>query len=337
MIRLEGRWYSEKPAPCVLKPFSALYRFLAKRKKDADLQQAWVAPVPVIIVGNISVGGTGKTPLTISLVERLKLEGYKPGIISRGYKSKATQFPFDVTTAGSPELAGDEPFMLAQRCQCPVIIDPNRPSAARYLLDNYECDLIISDDGLQHYRLDRDIEIVVIDGERGLGNRVLMPAGPLREEPDRLRSVDLIVSNGCLQSKIAEAATVEEMFLQPTALKNCLTDEELSLDALSGKQVHAVAGIGNPQRFFNTLEQELKVTVIPHAKPDHSFYTVEDFQFSDDYPVIMTEKDAVKVTEFAQSHCWYLQIKAQLAERFYAQLLDKLKIAIANKGKTQNG
>ncbi|WP_415888294.1 tetraacyldisaccharide 4'-kinase [Neptuniibacter sp. SY11_33] len=331
MSRLEGRWYSKKPAPCTLKPFSALYRFLANRKKNADLQQAWVAPVPVIIVGNISVGGTGKTPLTISLVERLKREGYKPGLISRGYKSKATQFPFDVTTAESPELSGDEPYMLAQRCQCPVIIDPNRPAAAQYLLDNYECDLIISDDGLQHYRLDRDIEIVVIDGERGLGNRALMPAGPLREEPDRLRSVDLIVSNGRLQSKIAEATSIEEMVLQPTVLKNCLTDEELSLDTLCGRQVHAVAGIGNPQRFFNTLEQELKVTVIPHAKPDHSFYTVDDFQFGDDHPVVMTEKDAVKVTEFAESHCWYLQIKAQLPEMFYTQLLDKLKIAIANK------
>ncbi|WP_415898375.1 tetraacyldisaccharide 4'-kinase [Neptuniibacter sp. QD48_11] len=337
MSWLEGRWYSEKPAPCVLKPFSSLYKFLAKRKKGADLQQVWVAPVPVIIVGNINVGGTGKTPLTISLVERLKQEGYKPGIISRGYKSKATQFPFDVTTADSPELSGDEPFMLAKRCRCPVIIDPNRPNAAKYLLDNYECDLIISDDGLQHYRLDRDIEIAVIDGKRGLGNRALMPAGPLREEPDRLCSVDLIVSNGRLQNKIAEAATIEEMFLQPAAIVNCLTDEELALEVLRSKQVHAVAGIGNPQRFFNTLEQELQVTVIPHAKPDHSFYTVEDFQFGDDYPVIMTEKDAVKVTEFAQSHCWYLQIKAQLPESFYTQLLDKLKIAIANKGKTQNG
>jgi len=337
MSWLERRWYSDQPAPCALKPFSSLYQFLAKRKKNTDLLQAWVAPVPVIIVGNISVGGTGKTPLTISLVERLKREGYKPGIISRGYKSKATTFPFDVTKADSPELVGDEPFMLAQRCQCPVIIDPNRPSAAQYLLDNYECDLIISDDGLQHYRLDRDIEVVVIDGERGLGNRALMPAGPLREQPERLHSVDLIISNGQLKSMVAEAASIEEMHLQPTALKNCLTDEGMPLGALNGRQVHAVAGIGNPQRFFNTLEQELKVTVIPHAKPDHSFYTVDDFQFGDNYPVIMTEKDAVKVTGFAQSHCWYLEIKAQLPESFYMQLLDKLKIAIAKKGKTQNG
>ena len=302
MSWFERRWYSKQPAPCYLRPLSCLYSALSKRKKKSDLARQWRSPVPIIVVGNISVGGTGKTPLTISLIERLKSEGFNPGIVSRGYKAQASAFPFDVSKAHSAVESGDEPYMLAQRCQCPVIIDPDRPAAARYLLEHYQCDLIISDDGLQHYKLGRDIELVVIDGERGLGNGALMPAGPLRESVERLAAVDFVITNGSLKHEIAGLSKSFAMELEPSSLHNCVTGESASMADFKGATVHGVAGIGNPQRFFNTLTESLQVNVIPHAKADHSLYTQQDFEFSDQLPVFMTEKDAVKVTDLSLSN-----------------------------------
>lgn len=334
---LERRWYADRPAPCYLKPLAALYRFLSQRKQRKDLKQQWCAPVPVIIVGNISVGGTGKTPFTTYLIPLLISQGYKPGIISRGYKSQAPHYPFDVSKAESPIEAGDEPYLLYKRCHCPVIIGSDRVAAAQYLLSHYDCDLIISDDGLQHYRLGRDIEISLIDARRGLGNGAIMPAGPLREGPDRLAQVDYVVVNGDGYNLPFPVEEVAVMQLVPSVFKSCTGPETKSLNAFNNTSAHAVAGIGNPQRFFDLLKMQFSIKVIEHAKPDHYHYSEEDFRFDDNLPVLMTEKDAVKITEPALKNAWYLEVEAQLPEDFERQLLAKLADIYKQKGMKQNG
>ncbi|EAR62134.1 tetraacyldisaccharide 4'-kinase [Neptuniibacter caesariensis] len=324
MSWLEQRWYSDKPGPWLLKPLTCIYRFLSEKKKLKDQQRQWHAPVPVIIVGNISVGGTGKTPFTVFLVDLLRSKGYAPGIISRGYKSKAPEYPFDVSKARFAEEAGDEPFMLHQRCECPVVIDPDRTSAAQYLLEQYKCDVIISDDGLQHYKLGRDIEIAVIDGVRGLGNKELLPCGPLRELPSRLNDVDYIVANGRLADLNLEAKQ-HLMQLEPYQFKAIGSDESVSVTDWVKRKVHAVAGIGNPQRFFETLNQDLGIETVDHPKPDHHQYTIEDFEFADKLPVVMTEKDAVKAAQMNLDDAWYLKVHAKLDEDFASDLLQQLQ------------
>lgn len=336
---LENRWYSDKPAPCWLLPFECIYRRLSRRISDKAKQDSWQAHIPVIVVGNISVGGTGKTPLAITLVSLFKQWGYKPGIISRGYKSSAPEYPYMIHQGSSPAEAGDEPYLLYHRCQCPVVIDPDRTSAARLMLQETDCDLIISDDGLQHYKLDRDVEIVVVDGQRGLGNNHCLPAGPLREGGERLESVDYIISNGPI-IKPLETSNPKcfEMVLEPLQFQHC-TDisETRALKAFDDQTVHGVAGIGNPDRFFKTLKQHAGVDVVPHAMPDHHKYSIEDISFKDDLPVIMTEKDAVKIKEIAGDEHWYLEVSAVLPDNFVSQLREKLETVKEHKGILKNG
>ncbi len=319
---LEKRWYSDQPAPCWLKPLAALYRYLAERRKQEYLsgrRPRWSAPVPVIVVGNISVGGTGKTPVTLWLVEWLRSQGYSPGIISRGYGGKPASYPYEVMADSPADQSGDEPLMMVRRTGCPLVIDPDRPAAARELLQRHDCDLIISDDGLQHYALGRDIEIAVIDGERGLGNRHCMPAGPLREPETRLQSVDLVLQNGGEAGRFAPYC----FRLQPGQLYSPDRKESVSLQQLSGAAVHAVAGIGHPQRFFNTLRQA-GLEVIEHAFPDHHPFTSRDIEFGDGLPVVMTEKDAVKVSPDAGSNVWFLEVEASPDVAFADALARKL-------------
>jgi tetraacyldisaccharide 4'-kinase len=319
----EDAWYKEMYISAWFMPLSMLYvdvirfrRFLYR----VGIKKSVRLPVPVIIVGNLTVGGTGKTPLVVWMVAFLKQHGYKPGVISRGYAGSSQQTPQTVTSNSDTALVGDEPVLLARRCDCPVVIGADRPAAAKKLLLEQDCNIIISDDGLQHYALQRDIEIVVIDGERRFGNGYCLPVGPLREPPERVNSVDLVVVNSPKELLEGEFA----MQCQGKHLINLNTGESKSLSDFAGHACHALAGIGNPQRFFyQLLAAGLNCDI--HAFPDHHAFTTKDLQFKDTNPVIMTEKDAVKCTGFAQPHHWYLPIDAQLPEAFYEQLLSLLK------------
>jgi tetraacyldisaccharide 4'-kinase len=305
----EEHWYTEMYISAWFMPLSMLYvdairlrRFLYR---IGVLKQSRL-PVPVIIVGNITVGGTGKTPLVIRLVDVLKQQGYKPGVISRGYAGKANQTPQTVTAESDAALVGDEAVVLASRCDCPVAICADRLAAARLLLTNRACDVIISDDGLQHYALQRDIEIVVIDGERRFGNGYCLPVGPLREPPERIKKVDLVVVNGGQDLHPDEFA----MHCRGGELVNLLTGERKPLSEFRSAPCHALAGIGNPGRFFKQLALA-GIDCTTHAFTDHYAFTAADLKFKDGKPVIMTEKDAVKCRRFA--------------EAFFQQLLKLLK------------
>lgn len=330
--RLVSAWYQPDFNPLLLPllPLSTLVAWQAKRhlnKYWKNHQSLWQPPIPVIVVGNITVGGTGKTPLVVALVAALERRGFRPGIISRGYGAAVKTFPATVLPGGAPSLLGDEPVMLAEMTGVPVVIDPDRPAAARYLLSKHDCDVIISDDGLQHYALVRHVEIVVLDGSRWWGNGYCLPAGPLREPIDRLHSVDFVVSNG---EPLCDTKTIsyETMTLMPTRLVNVKTGEAISLSqrAVLGAKIHAVAGIGNPRRFFDAL-QTLGFEVTSHAFPDHYVYSADDLAFTDGGRVIMTSKDAIKCRDFARDDWWYLAVEAKLPDSFWSRVSEQLSVS----------
>lgn len=308
MKRLDYYWDSLNPVAILLLPLSWLFRLVSWLRCQAyrmGLLTTSELPVPVIVVGNITVGGTGKTPLVIWLARHLRDLGFTPGIISRGYGGQADEWPQPVTPQSDPTLVGDEPVLLASRTGCPVWVGPDRPRAARQLLSESDCDILISDDGLQHYRLRRDLEIVVVDGARGLGNGLSLPAGPLRERPARLNRVDMVIANG--KSPLTE----HRMTLVPGRLIN-LADpsHQVGLDYFAEQRVHALAGIGNPERFFDTLRSAgLELQTRPF--PDHHRFTETEINPEDQLPVIVTEKDAVKCAPFAGRRHWYLEISAE--------------------------
>ena len=268
--------------------------------------------VPVIVVGNITAGGSGKTPLVLYLVQELARGGRRPGIVSRGHGGNA-QGVREVDAASDPALVGDEPLLLARRSGCPVFVGRNRAAAAQALLKAHpQCDVIVADDGLQHYRMARDVEIAVID-ERGLGNGWPLPAGPLRECPRRLDAVDALVLNGPAQ--IPAGAMPRQLFRMSLAgerFRN-LRDPQLTCGAedLRGKRLHALAGIGNPARFFRRLE-ELGLGFMPHGFPDHHAFRPADLEFGSAEALLMTEKDAVKCQAFAPPETWVLPVEAHL-------------------------
>jgi len=303
----------------LLWPFSLLMRLINSVRFFA-YQKKWLASyrsqLPVVVVGNISVGGNGKTPFVISLCELLIKQGYKPGVISRGYGGKAETYPLLVTHQTTGKEAGDEPILIFKRLQVPVVVDPKRAKAADYLAKHCDVDVIVTDDGLQHYALQRDIEIVVVDGKRRYGNQHIMPMGPLREPLSRLKSVDFIINNG------EQHAHEHTMLLVPSV---CQRVDGIA-DTLTDTTVNACAAIGHPPRFFNTLEQsgfDIKKQV---AFADHHAYDVNDFkQFEKNTPLLMTEKDAVKCTGFAQNNWWYLSVDGMLPDLFTDSFLKKLK------------
>ncbi|WP_422459886.1 tetraacyldisaccharide 4'-kinase [Endozoicomonas sp. ALB115] len=315
-----------------LKPLSWLFSFLAARRKQRLLQAArWSSPVPVIVVGNISVGGTGKTPLVAALVREFQRRGYRPGIISRGFGAKTGGMPLSVRPDSDPAKAGDEPVMLARQLHVPLIVDVDRVKAARYLCDQTYCNLIIADDGLQHYNLQRHIEVLVLDGDRLLGNQLCLPAGPLREPPERMSQVDMILVNTNHASLSAKAEEVESSLGLTTLEREklyCFSLEPSALVSMTGisqpipdkTRVHGVAGIGNPERFFNTL-RALGYDVIGHPYPDHHVFAPEDICFNDDLPVIMTAKDAVKCSGFADHRHWYLPVTTRVSDSCIEQLV----------------
>ncbi|WP_460150188.1 tetraacyldisaccharide 4'-kinase [Pseudomonas sp. H2_A10] len=315
--RLLKTWYEGHPALTLLRPLESLYRRIVARKRarfvagEGDIYQS---PVPVVVVGNITVGGTGKTPLILWLIEHCRRSGVRVGVVSRGYGAKPPRLPWRVEASHSADVAGDEPLLIVQRCGVPLMIDPDRSRAVKALLASEPLDLILSDDGLQHYRLARDLELVLIDAARGLGNRHCLPAGPLREPVERLQSVDALLYNGAGSDRDDGFA----FRLQPSALINLQTGERRCVEHFApGQRVHAVAGIGNPQRFFNTLET-LHWQPIPHAFADHAPYSAEVLNFTPSLPLVMTEKDAVKCRAFARPDWWYLAVDALPSPAFVA-------------------
>jgi len=303
-------------------PLSWLYCLVVwtrRRLYKHRILSVYRAPIPVLVVGNITVGGTGKTPLVIWLAEMLINLGYRPGIVSRGYQGRSNTWPRYVEWNSDPLEVGDEPVMLARRSNCPVCVAPDRPAAVKWLIEQTDCDIIISDDGMQHYALARDLEIAVVDGERRFGNRLCLPAGPLREPISRLEEANLVVVNGQgedgeHQMKLSIVAAVN---LQDGALNRALED-------FIGGPVHAVAGVGNPARFFATLRQ-IGLEVIEHPFPDHHVFSYGDIAFNDEFPVLMTEKDAVKCLRFAKVSHWYLKVDADFEPGFTACLTKMLR------------
>ncbi|SDS56269.1 lipid-A-disaccharide kinase [Pseudomonas sp. Z003-0.4C(8344-21)] len=315
--RLLAAWYAGHPALTLLRPLEMLYRRVVVNKRQRFLDgegTIYQPPVPLIVVGNITVGGTGKTPMILWLIEHCRQRGLRVGVVSRGYGAKPAQLPWRVEADQTADIAGDEPLLIVQRTGVPLMIDPDRSAAVKALLASEPLDLILSDDGMQHYRLGRDLELVLIDAARGLGNQRCLPAGPLREPVERLQSVDGVLYNGASEDRKDGFA----FRLQPTALVNLRSGERQPLEHFApGQAVHAVAGIGNPQRFFNTLEA-LDWRAIPHAFADHAEYSVQALNFTPSLPLVMTEKDAVKCRAFAAADWWYLAVDALPSPAFVA-------------------
>lgn len=313
--RLQRAWYHGHPGLALLAPLEAIYKrvVIAKRNRFlAGSADSYRASVPVVVVGNITVGGTGKTPLILWLIEHCRSRGLNVGVVSRGYGATPRSYPWKISADDAAHEAGDEPLLIVQRTGVPVFIDPDRPRAVREMLRLESVDLILSDDGLQHYRLARDLELVLIDASRGLGNGRCLPAGPLREPAERLESVDAVLFNGATEDTVSGYA----FSLQPSRLIELVSNESWQLDHYPpGQQLHAVAGIGNPQRFFTTLET-LHWRPIPHPFADHARYSLEQLTFSPALPLVMTEKDAVKCRAFAQPGWSYLQVRADPSSAF---------------------
>ncbi|MDH3688156.1 MAG: tetraacyldisaccharide 4'-kinase [Gammaproteobacteria bacterium] len=303
---LQRHWQQTDAVSIALLPLSWVYRLLVALRHGAyrvGIKSSCRLDVPVIVVGNITVGGTGKTPLVIWLAELLRTRGYMPGIVSRGYRGRSATWPQFVDGHSDPALVGDEPVMIARRTSCPVMVDPNRVRAARALLERGGCDVIVADDGLQHLALYRDIEIAVIDGERRFGNEFCLPAGPLREPVSRLSSVAIKVTNGSPQGKELAMELVATGFRQLTDAGTIKGPKHFA-----GEAVHAVAGIGNPERFFSQLRQ-LGVKIQPHVFPDHHRFRPEDLGIAGKDPIVITEKDAVKCEAFASARHWFLEVE----------------------------
>lgn len=319
---LQSQWASFTPWQIFLLPLSVLFFLIVLARRLAyrlGLARRYRLPVPVIVVGNLNVGGTGKTPLVLWLAEFLRSHGYHPGIVSRGYGSRAST-PQSVSATSDPMFVGDEPVLLAQRAQCPVWVGKRRVDVARALLGaRPDCDVLISDDGLQHYALRRDVEVVVVDGLRRFGNGLPLPAGPLREPLSRLQSVDAVVVNG---GSIASGEYA--MQLVGNRFRQLRQPVIATPEDLMGRRLHAVAGIGAPSRFFAYL-RKLGLQVIEHPFPDHHIYQPHELQFENADAILMTEKDAVKCAAFAPPNAWMLAVDAEVDAAFGNKILDKLR------------
>jgi tetraacyldisaccharide 4'-kinase len=308
--RLEAIWYSPRhPMRWVLWPLEMLYRLVSAVRCSCytfGVKKTENLPVPVIVVGNVTVGGTGKTPTVIWLASELMDRGLRVGCVSRGYGGNATDSPQRVRGDSDPVEVGDEPVLIAAATGCPVMIGSDRVAAAKALLAETRLDALIADDGLQHLALGRQFEIAVVDGERGLGNEACLPAGPLREPATRLDDVDAVVVNGGDWGE----GSVFRMRLVPNRVGQLAGKGQRTLSDFRDTIVHAVAGIGNPDQFFEMLKSE-KIRVIPHAFQDHARYQPSDLDFEDKHPVLMTEKDAVKCRAFADPRFWSVAVNLE--------------------------
>ncbi|MGL4447036.1 tetraacyldisaccharide 4'-kinase [Shewanella sp.] len=327
-------WYQGHPLRWLLLPFSGLFALVTALRRGLfrlGIKAQTTLPVPVIVVGNITVGGSGKTPTVIYLVELLRANGFTPGVISRGYGADI-QGVRPVLAGASAADVGDEPAMIVARTGVAMVVGAKRVDAARMLIAHYGVDVIICDDGLQHYALGRDIELVVIDGQRGLGNQHLLPAGPLREGPWRLTQVDFVVVNG------GPAASDQfAMHLLPSAI-HAVKDNRVKTDVDKTQPVVAMAGIGNPQRFFDSLQSQGYRVAYSHGFDDHQAYDKKQLcDLAKGHPLLMTEKDAVKCRDFAQENWWYLAVNAKLSPQFDEQLLYRLHEVVAAKQGNSHG
>ncbi len=307
--RVERLWYGNSAWRWLLWPLSLLFLAVVTVRRwrwlDAS-RRGWRAPVPVIVVGNLTVGGTGKTPLVLAIIELARALGLRPGVVSRGYGGQAAVYPCAVEDHPDAGVVGDEPLLLWRRGRCPVVVAPRRAAAAAALWQRYAPDLIISDDGLQHYALVRDAEIVIVDAARRFGNGLCLPAGPLREPLSRLRSVDLVVGNGGVVAPGSMA-----FHLVPTDFVSLADGSRRRATCWAGVTCVAVAGIGNPERFFATL-RELGLAIEPCPFPDHYRFAASDFARFAGRPLLMTEKDAVKCRALGLQDAWYLEVEARL-------------------------
>ena len=323
-------WYEDAPSGWLLLPLSGLY-WLVLYVRDLLLASGVLrthkAAVPVVIVGNITTGGTGKTPTVLWLVQELRARGFSPGIVSRGYGGSKANSSMRVEPDTDAAVAGDEPVLLARRSQCPVVVDPDRVRAAQMLVDD-GVDVVVADDGLQHYRLERDYEICVIDGARGLGNRRLLPSGPLRESAQRLESVEQVLVNGGLRESECELTTAEQnaISFELIATEACRLNGSLArpIGRFAGTTVHAIAAIGNPRRFFDLLRAQ-DIQVIEHVFPDHAVLTRKNLEFGDDFEVFMTEKDAVKLGHNAKDKLWYIPVNLSMDPMLAAPLMEQIE------------
>ncbi|MBU3671288.1 MAG: tetraacyldisaccharide 4'-kinase [Sinobacteraceae bacterium] len=336
--RLNAWWYGDGVAGLLLAPFALLFAAVTRLRRSLyrlGVLRAYRASVPVVIIGNLSVGGTGKSPLVAHLATALARRGLRAGILLRGYGADV-RGPRRVLADTPVQEAGDEAVMLAAATALPVVVSPARSAGAR-LLETQGIDLILCDDGLQHYALARDLEVVVIDAARGLGNGRLLPAGPLREGAERLASVDVVVLNGADAVQAdrwawrGREATIG-MQLVPQAPRGVGQGSRWqSLERFVGQPVHAVAGIGHPERFFATL-RAAGLTVVEHAFGDHHAYSAADFAFDDQLPILMTTKDAVKCRSFADERFWELPVGVRLVPDEGRDLLDRIDALCRRKG-----
>ncbi|MDH3589413.1 MAG: tetraacyldisaccharide 4'-kinase [Gammaproteobacteria bacterium] len=324
-------WYGRSRSGWWLAPLGKLTHAVSTLRRWLYIH-GWLpstaVAVPVMVVGNITAGGTGKTPLVIWLVDQLAAAGLRVGVLTRGYRGTSDHWPVSVTRDTDPRLAGDEAVLIAGRTDAVVVAGPDRVAGARQLVDS-GVQVIVCDDGLQHYRLRRDAEVAVIDAERGLGNGRFIPAGPLRESPARFASVTATVVNG------GDGAPKEWMDAQPMQVTGdkivALRGSHVRpLSGLAGQRVHAVAGIGNPERFFALLESS-RIQIIRHVFPDHASYSATDLQFGDQLPVLMTEKDAVKCVAFATELMWSVPVDAAFTDSAAAGLCGQIAAATGLK------
>ncbi|TMO74063.1 tetraacyldisaccharide 4'-kinase [Pseudoalteromonas aurantia] len=318
MKSIEQTWYQPKSlVTYMLLPLSLLFWVVSTLRRglfSLGLRKRFTSHTPIIVVGNISIGGNGKTPFALWLVAFLQTQGFKVALISRGYGSQASNYPFEVTDLSSVAEAGDEPYLLHSRLGCPVVIGPDREASCNYLKNKYKIDLIVSDDGLQHYKMPRSVEFCIVDSKRRFGNGCLLPAGPLRELPSRLNNVDLVIENG--------GTAPVNYVLQSAGIYSVHTG--LKCDEFPKKGV-AVSAIGNPQRFEKSLQEE-GVDIIDTAHfRDHHAYIKSDFSQFGDTAIFMTEKDAVKCQSFAKENWYFLKVEAQPSKMLVNQLLDILK------------
>lgn len=293
-------WYGNKPlAKYLLLPLTGLFCVLRYWQLAKQQRRQVKHAVPIIVVGNITVGGTGKTPIVIWLVQQLQQLGFRPAVVSRGFGSQGKTGLVQATDDATQ--VGDEPLLIQRRTRVPVCVNRQRNQAITELLQTTDCNVVIADDGMQHYQMGRDLELCIVDAQRGFGNGFCLPAGPLREPQSRLQHCDVVLRNG------ADFQVAGEV------LHNLCGSATQPLSQLQGQTVHVVTGIGNPQRFQELLAQ-FEIEVHLHAFADHYHFHPEDLIFADDLAVLMTEKDAVKCFSFARQNCWYLPVNAVLDE-----------------------
>ncbi|MDA0384517.1 tetraacyldisaccharide 4'-kinase [Vibrio owensii] len=330
---VEKIWFENHPLKYLLWPLlwplSLLFGAISKSKRQqyqSGKKQAYKAPVPVVVVGNITAGGNGKTPVVVWLVEQLQQLGFKPGVVSRGYGAKAPHYPLVLDDNTPAKHCGDEPKLIYRRTDAPVAVDPVRANAVKALLET-GVDIIITDDGLQHYALERDIEFVIVDGNRRFGNESLIPLGPLREGVERLAEVDFIITNGG-QAQQGEMP----MSLAPSKAINLKTKQQIEVSEL--RDLVAFAGIGHPPRFFNTLNAMNADVKVTKGFADHQDFDQQELQAlaQQGANVIMTEKDAVKCDSYAQDNWWYLPVSAQFESNDAERILNRIKEVKATYG-----